>query len=112
VETASTDDAVKRFADDAAMQIAAMAPRYLTTSEVAEADKAQQTAIFDGQLAEEGKPEAVRGKIIEGKLNKWMKEICLLEQVSVMDSEKTIQQVQDALSKELGQPVKLTAFAR
>ena len=72
------------------MQIAAMAPQYLATSEVPADAKAKQSEIFDAQLADEGKPEKVRPKIIEGKLAKWMKEICLLEQSSVIETDKTI----------------------
>ncbi len=112
VESPSEASGLKGFADDTAMQIAAMAPRYLAPADVSASDKEQQSAIYDAQLAEEGKPEAVRGKIVEGKLQKWMKEICLLEQQSVLDADKTIKQVQDALAKELGCDVAITSFAR
>ncbi len=104
-------DEIKSFADDTAMHIAAMAPRYLDPSEVDEADKAQQADIYDAQLAEEGKPEAVRPKIIEGKINKWMKEVCLLEQPSVLNSEKTIRQLQTELSDSVG-GAKIKGFVR
>lgn len=104
-------DKLKRFADETAMQIAAMSPRFLSTSDVDDAAKAKEREIFDAQLRDEGKPEAARPKIIEGKLNKWMKDVCLLEQASVLESDKTIAQIQDALSKELG-GVKIVGFAR
>lgn len=104
-------DALKTFADNTAMHIAAMSPRYLSADEVAADDKAKQAEIYDAQLREEGKPEAVRGKIVEGKIQKWIKEISLLDQPSVLDSEKTIQQLQEEVSKQLG-GVKLAAFLR
>jgi elongation factor Ts len=101
-----------KFADDTAMQIAAMSPLYLTPSEVPANEKAKQAEIFDAQLRDEGKPDAVRPKIVEGKVAKWMKEICLLEQASVLDSEKTIAQQLDELSRAIGTQVKITAFSR
>lgn len=101
-----------KFLDETAMQVAAMAPQFLSSAEVPEDAKKKQADIFDAQLAEEGKPEKARPKIIEGKLAKWMKEVCLLEQQSVLDSEKTVDDLRRALSKELGADVTLTRFAR
>lgn len=111
IECKSAGDAVKAFADNTAMHIAAMSPRYLSDGEVSADDKAKQIEIYGAQLRDEGKPEAAWPKIIEGKVQKWMKEICLLDQFSVLDSEKTIRQVQDEISKQLG-GVKLTGFLR
>lgn len=110
-------DAVKRpelakFADDVAMQVAAMAPLYLDAADVPAADRAKQGEIFDAQLKEEGKPDAARPKIIEGKLNKWMGEVCLLRQVSVMEADKSIDQVRKDLEKAIGTSVTVSAFAR
>ncbi|HEX5102122.1 MAG TPA: translation elongation factor Ts [Polyangiaceae bacterium] len=104
--------AFEKFVDDSAMQIAAMAPLYVASSEVPADAKEKQSAIFAAQLAEEGKPEAARPKIIEGKLAKWMKEVCLLEQESVIESDKTVEQLRAALAKELGAEITLSRFAR
>jgi len=111
--SASSDDAAKKpelqeFADNTAMQIAAMAPQYLSTSEVPADLKGKQSEIFDAQLVDAGKPEKVRPKIIEGKLAKWMKEICLLEQQSVIETDKTIAKQVAAL----GDGVELVKFVR
>lgn len=106
-----TDPAVRSFADDTAMHIAATAPAYLSADEVDAGEKSRQAEIFDAQLKEEGKPDAVRQKIVEGKIAKWMKEVCLLDQPSVMDSEKTVAQLQDALSKAVG-GLRITGFLR
>jgi len=103
---------VAEFAENVAMQAAAMAPLYVDRSEVPAAVKAKQAEIFDAQLAEEGKPEAVRPKIVEGKLQKWLKEICLREQQSVIDTDKTVDQLRAAVAKAVGGTVELTAFAR
>jgi elongation factor Ts len=103
---------VKEFIENVAMQAAAMAPQYLDESEVPSAERQKQREIFDAQLAEEGKPEAVRPKIIEGKIQKWLKEVCLRGQQSVIDTDKTVEQLRAALSKTVGGEVTLQAFAR
>ncbi|HVZ35686.1 MAG TPA: translation elongation factor Ts, partial [Polyangiaceae bacterium] len=61
---------------------------------------------------EEGKPEAARPKIVDGKIAKWLKEVCLLDQPSVLDTEKTIDQVRAAVEKELGTKVAIKGFVR
>ena len=102
----------EKFVDDSAMQIAAMSPVYVASSEVPADAKEKQSVIFEAQLAEEGKPEKARPKIIEGKIAKWMKEVCLLEQESVIESDKTVEQLRAALAKELGAEITLSRFAR
>ncbi len=103
---------LSKFVDETAMQVAAMAPQFVNGAGVPEADKNKQRALFDAQLQEEGKPEAARPKIVEGKLAKWLKEICLLDQPSVLDGDKTVEQVRAAAEKELGGNLKITAFVR
>jgi elongation factor Ts len=105
-------DVLAKFVEETAMQVAAMAPQFTTASAVPDADKSKQRQLFDAQLEEEGKPPAARPKIVEGKLAKWMKEICLLDQVSVLDSEKTVEQTRAAAEKELGAPIKIKGFVR
>jgi elongation factor Ts len=111
-DAAAKTPAFEKFVDDCSMQIAAMAPAYISASEVPEDAKAKQGQIFEAQLAEEGKPEKARPKIIEGKLAKWLKDVCLLEQVSVVESEKSVEQLRAALAKELGADVVLARFVR
>jgi len=110
--TKAKSPSVVKFVEDTAMQIAAMAPLFLSTSEVPADEKSKQSEIYEAQLVEEGKPEKARPKIIEGKLAKWMKEICLLEQQSVLDTEKTIQQLLDATAAEVGTSIELVRFVR
>lgn len=111
-DAAAKAPAFEKFVDDCAMQIAAMAPAFVSASEVPEDAKAKQGQIFEAQLAEEGKPEKARPKIIEGKLAKWMKEVCLLEQVSVVESEKSVEQLRAELAKAVGAEVVLARFVR
>jgi elongation factor Ts len=103
---------VAQFAEDIAIQVTAMSPLWLAKSDVPEGEKNKQREIFDAQLAEEGKPEAVRPKIVEGKLQKWMKEVCLLEQASVQQSDKSIDELRAALAKELGTELVIEKFVR
>jgi elongation factor Ts len=111
-DAAAKAPAFEKFVDDSAMQIAAMSPQFLNVSEMPADARGKQAAIFDAQLIDEGKPDAARPKIIEGKLAKWAKEVCLLEQESVIDTDKTVEALRAALAKELGTDVTLSRFAR
>jgi elongation factor Ts len=103
----------KAFIENAAMQIAAMNPMVVHKGEVAESTIAKQKEIFQAQLAEEKKPEASWGKIIDGKINKWFTEVTLHGQDNVWDPGKgTIDQLRVALGKELGGEVKIHGFVR
>lgn len=110
----TTSEAFTKFVDDTAMQIAAMAPQYLKAGQIAEADRDKQKAIFEGQLREQDKapPEQAWPKIIEGKLAKWAKEICLLEQPSVLESNKTVDEVRASVEKEAGGDIEIIGFVR
>ncbi|HTV20807.1 MAG TPA: translation elongation factor Ts [Polyangiaceae bacterium] len=114
VETSkpASSPVLSKFVEETAMQVAAMAPQFVSAAGVPEAEKNKQRLIFDAQLQEEGKPEAARPKIIEGKIAKWMKEITLLDQPSVLDGDKTVEQVRAAAEKELGGSLKIKAFVR
>lgn len=114
VETSqpASSPVLNKFVEETAMQVAAMAPQFVSAASVPEAEKNEQRQIFDAQLQEEGKPEAARPKIIEGKLAKWLKEITLLDQPSVLDGDKTVDQVRAAAEKELGGSLKIKAFVR
>jgi elongation factor Ts len=103
---------LSKFVEETAMQIAAMAPQFVNGASVPETEKTRQRQLFDAQLQEEGKPEAARPKIVEGKLQKWLKEICLLDQPSVLDGDKTVEQVRAAAAKELGANLEIHAFVR
>ncbi|MBM4363902.1 MAG: translation elongation factor Ts [Deltaproteobacteria bacterium] len=105
---------VQKFIDDAAMQIAAMAPLHLRGNEVSAAARAKQAEIFEGQLreAEKAPPEAQWPKIIEGKVAKWVKEVTLLEQPSVIETDKTVEQAKAAVEKAAGGTLELVHFIR
>ncbi|HEX9621469.1 MAG TPA: translation elongation factor Ts [Polyangiaceae bacterium] len=110
---ADASAAFTKFAEDTAMQIAAMAPLYLTMSDIPAGDREKQAEIFTAQLAEEAKvPEARRPQVVEGKVQKWAKEVCLLEQPSILETSQSVDQLRAAVEKETGGSVAITGFVR
>ncbi|MFM7599027.1 MAG: elongation factor Ts, partial [Actinomycetota bacterium] len=90
----------------AAMQIAAMRPLYLARTDVPEETIDNERRIAEATAKEEGKPEAALPKIVEGRLQGFYKDSCLLEQPSVQDSKQSVAQVLQAAG------TTVTAFAR
>jgi len=100
------------FAHNVALQIANLAPRYIRREEVpAEVIEAER-AILLRRTIEEGKPEAVAQKIVDGRMNKFYEEICLLEQPFIKDDSKTIQQLLSETVAEIGESIQIGRFAR
>jgi elongation factor Ts len=108
---ANTDD-FQAMAKDIAMHIAAAKPLAVGTDSIPEADVERERAVYLAQLEEEGKPEAIREKIVEGKLQKWFKDMALLEQPFVKDPDQTIGQMITNLSAKTGEKVEVARFAR
>jgi len=106
VEYAGTGDAVVQAARGAAMQIAAMRPRFVNRDEVPADVVANERRIAEETAREEGKPEQALPKIIDGRVNGFFKDTVLLEQSSVQDSKKTVKAVLDAAG------ATVTRFAR
>ncbi len=100
------------FCDDCAMQIAGMSPQYVRTEEVPGEMQRKQEEIFTAQLQEEKKPEKSWPKILEGKMNKWRQEICLLTQEAVASPKKTIEQLRVELVAKIGENVQVRRFVR
>ena len=100
------------------MQVAAESPLFVSEDEIPENEILARTAIFRGQIEEEAKatgkekPAAAVEKIIEGKLAKWKKEACLLDQVSIIHEDKTVRQLLEALTSKLGEKINIRRFAR
>ena len=108
---AKTDE-FKQLAHDLALHIAFAAPQYLTRDDVPEAVIESEKASYRAQALEEGKPEKIVDRIIEGRLEKFYQDICIMEQPFIKDEDKTIQDlVNDAIAK-LGENIVLRRFAR
>jgi elongation factor Ts len=102
------------FAENVAMQVAAMNPMVVRRDQVSEQQLSKQNEIFEAQLREEGKPQQAWPKIMEGKLAKWLNEVTLLGQDNVWDppGAGSIDKLRQELGKKLGGEVKIHAFLR
>lgn len=100
------------LAHDVALQIAAAAPQYLTTDEIDPDTIEAERNIYQAQFAEDKKPDHIKERIIDGKLNKWYSEVVLMNQQFVKDTNLSIEQLLHNKSKELGQDIRIHRFAR
>ncbi len=108
---AKTDD-FQNLANDIAMQIAAMTPVAVDREDIDQALIEKEKAIFHEQAKDEGKPEHIIEKIVDGRLEKYYSEVVLLEQPFVKDTDKTIGQlITDAVAK-LGENIAVNRFIR
>ena len=94
------------------MQIAAAKPQFLSVADVDPAKLAAEKEILTAQALNEGKPAAVVEKMVAGRINKYYKEVCLLEQEYVRDGELTIKKVVEQCAKNLGTDVQVVKFVR
>jgi len=109
------NDDFKAFASEIALHIAAAAPRYVSADDVPADEESAERAVFEQKAAEDGKPENVRERIVEGQLAKWRKEIALLEQPHVNSDKhegKTIEQLREEASAKTGENIRVARFAR
>ncbi len=118
VETDVVNDAVKEMAKNVAMQAAALKPMYTDRSEVSEEFIEHEKAILMAQIQndpkEASKPEKVIAGMIQGRINKELKEICLMDQVYVKaeDGKQSVDQYVKAVAKENGANIKIKKFVR
>lgn len=102
------------FGRDLCMQIAAMKPEFVTSEEIPAEVIERERSIRQEAAKTSGKPEAVWPKIAEGQIQKWFKDVCLLEQVFVKDPEgkKTIRELQTDLTAKTGENCRVRRFHR
>ena len=97
---------------DICLHIAANAPKYVRREEVDSADLEKEREILRAQVINEGKPEAMADKIVDGKIGKYYKDVCLTEQAFVKNPDITIEQlINDAILK-IGEKITIRRFAR
>lgn len=106
-EPATDNEAVKAFAYDCCLHIAAFAPQYLTQADVDPAYIAEQKAIFEAQVADLDKPQNVKDGIVNGKIKKHLASICFVDQPFVKDDKVTVAARMDAVAKECGSKLSL-----
>ena len=97
---------------DMAMQIAAASPRYVKREDVSVDEIEKEREIYRGQALESGKPEKVVEKIVEGKMERFYSEVCLLEQAFIKDPDRKVSDtINDAVTR-LGEKIEVRRFTR
>ena len=108
----ATNDEFKSFVKDIAMHVAAAAPQYVKREDVpASVVEAEKKSQMEKAMAE-GKPEAIAEKIVEGRMDKFYSEICLLDQPFVKDPDKTVGQLLTELISKIGENIIIRRFVR
>ena len=97
---------------DIAMQIAAANPRYIRREDVPEDELAREREIYQQQAIESGKPEKVVEKIVEGKMERFYSEVCLLEQEFIKDSDLSVGELIKAAIGRIGENIQVRRFVR
>lgn len=100
------------YAKDIAMQIAAINPPYLDRQNVPQSVLEEEKKVLTAQAMNEGKPKNIAEKIVTGRLSKFYKEMCLVDQEFVKDSSLTVKKYSDKTAKELGGSIKIAEFVR
>ena len=110
---AKTDN-FKQFVHNVAMQIAAAKPTYVTKDEVKQEEIEKEKEILRAQAKNEPKPkpDAIIEKMVEGRIEKYYKEVCLLEQPYVKDSDITVAQMLNETSAKIGEKISIRRFVR
>jgi elongation factor Ts len=97
---------------DLAMHIAALNPPYLRREDVPEDVVVREKNIYEAQAKEGGKPERIVERIVQGKLEKFYQEVCLLEQPFVRDSDMSVNQLVSSAVAKLGENIEVRRFQR
>ena len=108
---AKTED-FQTFVKNIAMHIAAANPQYIRREEIPEEVLEREREIYRTQALDAGKPQKVIDKIVEGKMERFYSEVCLLEQTYVRDSDLTIKELLDAMIAKVGENITIRRFAR
>ena len=105
-------DAFKELVKDIAMHIAARNPSYLKREEVPTAELEHEQAVLAEQARNEGKPEKIIEKMVAGRIEKYYKEVCLMEQPFVKDPDKTISDLITESIAKIGENISIRRFTR
>lgn len=102
----------QEFAREVAMQIAAANPKYVSKENIPEAELEKEKEVMKAQVLESGKPADIAEKIVEGKIEKYYEEVCLLNQTYIRDSKQKIDDILQALIAKIGENIKVRRFTR
>ena len=112
IKTDASADEIAVCAKDVAMQVASMSPKFVDDSQVDQAWLESEKEIAKQQLLNEGKPEAMLERIIPGKVKAILKEVCLVDQKFVKNSDMTVAQYVESVAKEIGKPMQVVEMVR
>jgi elongation factor Ts len=108
----SKTEEFQQFVKDIAMQIAASNPKYVSREEVSEEEVAREREVLTQQAMNEGKPEHVAAKMVEGRLEKYFEQICLLDQNFIKDTDVKIKDLLNEKIAKIGENIKIRRFVR
>ena len=108
---AKTDE-FKEFVRNMAMQVAASNPKYVSIEDVPEEEVEKEKEILIHQVVNEGKPEHVASKIVEGRLGKYYEQVCLLEQPYIKEPSMKVKDVLNEKIAKIGENIKIRRFVR
>ena len=111
-EAHKDNEVVKTFAHDLALQIAAAKPEAVRREEVDASKLEKEKEILRAQAINEGKPEKIVDRMVEGRIEKYYKEVCLLDQQFVKDGDKSIKALMAEIAKETGATLDVVRFTR
>lgn len=106
------NDEFKVFVKDMAMQVAASNPKYVSIDEVPQDEIEKEKEILKHQALNEGKPEHIAEKMVTGRIEKYYKEVCLLEQPFIKDSDVVVKDLLANLIAKIGENIKIRRFVR
>ena len=105
-------DGFKELVHNIAMQVATHSPLYVSADDIPAEDIARERDVQRARVIEEGKPAAMADKIVDGRINKWHKEVCLLDQDYFRDEEKSVRDLLTDAVATIGENIKVRRFVR
>jgi len=100
------------FANDLVMQVAAMSPIYVSPETVPVEDIEKQRELFAQEIEKDNKPADIKAKIIQGKIDKWLSDVCLTKQAFFKNEEQTIEQLLTEKISVIGEKIVVARFVR
>ncbi len=107
---AAMNDQFKGLVHDIAMHIAAASPEYVSVDDIPAEDIAKEKQVQIARVVEEGKPEHIAARIVDGRIGKWYKDVALMEQQFVKDDSKTIKEVLQEAVHTIGENIQVRRF--
>jgi elongation factor Ts len=102
----------KQLAKDLALHIASAAPLAVSAEQIPSDVTEREKRVFEAEVAEQGKPENIRGRIVEGKMKKFFQESTLMDQMFVKDPERSIRDLVTAVAARTGERIEVARFSR